>query len=105
MKFSHRVLSVGAILFGVSGVVSVNAQISVRPPAGVQADLKAVLPVIDCAELTSLRGVSISSIAAVATRITSAKVVKGEPADYCEVKGYVSPQVNFEVHLPTTSWT
>jgi feruloyl esterase len=32
-------------------------------------------------------------------------VPEGWPAPYSEVKGYVDPQVKFEVRLPLTTWT
>src|SRR5271163_2538942 len=28
-----------------------------------------------------------------------------KPRPYCEVKGYIIPQVHFELHLPTENWT
>jgi hypothetical protein len=105
MKFRCRVFSIAVVLIAAAGAWTIQAQMSVKPQAGPQADLKVVLPVMECAQLTSLRGVSISSMAGVPMRVTSALVVKDGPAPYCEVKGYVSPQVNFEVHLPTANWT
>jgi tannase/feruloyl esterase len=40
------------------------------------------------------------------TRInTAALVVTGAASPYCDVRGYVAPQVNFELHLPTENWT
>lgn len=39
-------------------------------------------------------------------RIVSARVVMSGPVGpYCEVKGYVAPQVRFELRLPTENWT
>jgi feruloyl esterase len=38
-------------------------------------------------------------------QIQSAEVVDEQPAPYCDVKGYVSPSVGFELRLPTTRWT
>ena len=40
------------------------------------------------------------------TRVTSAKVVPatGEQPEYCLVKGYVQPTVEFELKLPTSTW-
>lgn len=97
----QKLLLVSASLLALTA----DAQLAVKTPVGVQADLKAVLPVVECASLTSLRGVSLSSIAGVPIRIISAEVVNEGPAPYCRVKGYVSPQVSFEVHLPSTKWT
>ncbi|WP_323982179.1 tannase/feruloyl esterase family alpha/beta hydrolase [Novosphingobium aureum] len=38
--------------------------------------------------------------------VLSASVVPGdgETAEYCAVKGYIEPQIQFEVHLPTKTW-
>ena len=99
-----RVPRFSAFLF-IGAALSGQGQISIKTPPGPQADLKVVKPVMDCAQLTSLRGVPISSLAGVPMRVVSAQVVKDGPAPYCEVKGYVSPQVNFELHLPTENWT
>jgi Tannase and feruloyl esterase len=39
-------------------------------------------------------------------RILSAAIVSsGTPSPYCSVRGYVAPQVNFELHLPVENWT
>lgn len=40
------------------------------------------------------------------TAILSAQIVpsKAQTPEYCEVKGYVKPQVQFEVRLPTQNW-
>jgi Tannase and feruloyl esterase len=66
-------------------------------------DLAVVAPVVDCATLASA---DISAAVGSPTHITSATPVsEGKPAPYCEVKGYVDPQVKFEVRLPLTTWT
>jgi len=101
---NNRVLLLSVLLIA-GVVVSGDGQLAVKPAPGPQADLKVVKPVMECAQLTSLRGVPISSIAGVPMRVASAQVVTDGPAPFCEVKGYVSPQVNFEVHLPTNNWT
>lgn len=71
-----------------------------NPPAF--ADLPVVRPVMECRDLIRAR---LSAKAGVAMNVESAAVVESAPAPYCQVKGYVSPQVFFEVHLPTTNWT
>jgi feruloyl esterase len=41
------------------------------------------------------------------TAILSAQIVSStaQTPEYCEVKGYVTPQVQFEVRLPTQNWS
>jgi hypothetical protein len=53
--------------------VASHAQTSVKTPPKGQADLKIVMPVMDCAQLISLRGVPISSVAGVPMRVVSAQ--------------------------------
>jgi hypothetical protein len=53
-----------------------------------------------------LPGADFSSIQDAPTQVTATKVVEpaaGTPA-YCQVQGYVSPQVGFELRLPLTHW-
>lgn len=40
------------------------------------------------------------------TAILSAQIIpsKAQIPEYCEVKGYVTPQIQFEVRLPTQNW-
>jgi len=40
------------------------------------------------------------------TRITTANVVaaSGQAPEYCDVLGYIQPQIHFELKLPTTTW-
>ena len=66
------------------------------------ADLPVVRPVMECDQL---RGMELSELAGVPMAIATAEVKQEAPAPYCEVHGYVSPQVDFEVRLPTTNWT
>ncbi|MEP7004561.1 MAG: tannase/feruloyl esterase family alpha/beta hydrolase [Sphingomonas bacterium] len=51
-----------------------------------------------------LAGAEIAPAGAAPARITSAKLVAGSIAPYCEVRGYVAPQVKFELRLPTQNW-
>lgn len=73
-----------------------------------QANGGLILPVTACADLAT-DGATASDLSAVPdapTRITSATVVEATatvPA-YCFVKGYVAPQVNFELKLPLSTW-
>ena len=65
-------------------------------------DLPPVKPVVDCTALAKM----VLSIPDSAGRVESAAVAGADsPSPYCDVKGYVAPQVRFELHLPTTKWT
>jgi len=57
----------------------------------------------DCA---ALLGVDFSRDPEAPIALLSAKVVaaSGKTPEYCAVTGYVQPQIQFEVRLPTTSW-
>ncbi len=65
--------------------------------------LAVVAPVLDCSKLSSE---DIDSAVGSPTHLTSATAVPdGKPAPYCDVTGYVEPQVKFEVRLPLAAWT
>ena len=57
-----------------------------------------IQPVAECASLT---GVNLSALDAV---VISAAEVAREGHDYCFVQGYISPQTQFEMLLPLTTW-
>ncbi len=58
----------------------------------------AIPPVATCA---SLRSADLSTVDSV---ITSAAAETREGHDFCFVEGYISPQTQFEVLLPLTTW-
>jgi hypothetical protein len=80
-------------------------------------DLPPVKPVIDCTALANM----VFADSRAFGRVESAVLKDSEPAPpsivarmttavekprpYCEVKGYIIPQVHFELHLPTENWT
>jgi Tannase and feruloyl esterase len=87
------------------------------PASAMARDLAVVKPVMDCAALTRMiltnpeapgrvqsatleksEGAGSALSAAMTTRVIKA-------APFCKVTGYVVPQVRFELHLPTESWT
>jgi hypothetical protein len=80
-----------AVLLVSTSVVSANAQ----------STLPAIAPKVPCA---SLRGFDLQ-IAEAPTQISDAKesLVGGKMT--CVVRGYVSPQVQFEVRMPVSGWT
>jgi Tannase and feruloyl esterase len=58
------------------------------------------------AQCKSLESADFSNIFDAPTQIAKAKMVeaKGEAPAYCQVQGYVTPQVGFELRLPTANW-
>jgi Tannase and feruloyl esterase len=63
----------------------------------------AILPKISCDELANA---DFSAAVGARTRIT--RVAEATPADgeqYCVVTGVISPEIRFEVRLPTSGWT
>jgi feruloyl esterase len=69
--------------------------------AGAQTPVTSVEPKVSC---SSMRGFD-PRIPDAPTQITEAREVVLEGATACVVKGYVSPQVRFEVRLPLHGWT
>jgi len=107
MAFHSRfavVFSVALLLPNHCGVAVSEAQPAVsQGPGSGPAMLAAIAPVGDCAAMVSA---DISRAVGASTHITSAvPVTDGKPAPYCDVKGYVEPQIRFEVRLPLSTWT
>jgi hypothetical protein len=67
-------------------------------------DRAAVMPLLDCAKLVQH---DFSSVAEAPTRVQSAAIeaATAERAEFCLVKGYVAPTIQFELRLPTSRWT
>ena len=67
-------------------------------------DRSAVMPILDCANLVQH---DFSTVAEAPTRVQSAatEAATAERAEFCLVKGYVAPTIQFELRLPTTRWT
>jgi hypothetical protein len=63
-----------------------------------------VAPVVECATLLAK---DFSRVSEAPTRIQSAAVepATAQRAEFCLVKGYVAPTVQFELRLPTKTWT
>lgn len=89
-----------------SGVVSVAARThSAVHTRSTQAasTLPVIPPVISCAALAQH---DFGSVPDAPTSIQSATVVAstGTTPEYCDVKGYISPQTQFELKLPTKTY-
>ena len=81
---------------------AVNAHPASRTGVSATSDDRGVAGVEQC---TALKNVNFSDIQDAPTQITAAKLIetKDDPV-YCQVQGYVSPQVNFEIRLPVNNW-
>jgi len=107
MAFGSRfalIICAAMSLLDHGGVALFTAQPTVfQGPASGPAALAAIAPVGNCAALSTA---DISRAVGAPTHITSAApVADGKPAPYCDVKGYVEPQIRFEVRLPLSTWT
>jgi hypothetical protein len=81
-------------------LVMATVTVAAHAPAR-SATFAAVVPVVAC---DALKGAVVQAGTDPA-RIESAAVVSANvPTPYCEVKGYVAPQVRFELRLPMTAW-
>jgi feruloyl esterase len=54
----------------------------------------------------AMSGVDFSEIQDAPTQLTAAKLQEGKSAipEYCQIEGYVAPQVNFVLGLPVSNW-
>src|SRR5436190_5055972 len=81
-------------------LVLLSLCIAVRA-SGAQAALPPVAPKMSCAVL---RGFD-AKIPEAPAQISDAREAQIEGKAMCVVRGYVSPQIQFEVRLPTQGWT
>jgi hypothetical protein len=96
------------LLFATAVAVAVVAAGGTGPRAQTQTDepgapLPAVAPRLQCADLARE---DFTRVPDATTSILGAAVVtpdQGNP--YCQVRGYVAPQVQFELRLPAQGWT
>ena len=100
LKFS--LLCAATLLGGLEDLWGLGAQ--AQATSSGSANLAVVRPVMECGDLIWM-GQKLSLMAGVPLQVQSATVATDAPAPYCDVKGYVSPMVDFEVRLPTTTWT
>ena len=104
------VLAIGALL-SIGAPERATAQAAAAPAntVAVDANLGAAM---DCAKLL---GVNLLNTPGAPTSLIGAKVVpadkdfpqswnRGFAPEYCDVTGYVQPQVQFELRLPTRTW-
>jgi hypothetical protein len=79
-----------------------HGQPEILPRTGL-ADLKVVLPAVQCSDLAH-KSIAMPADAPIHI-IGAVEVQDAKPASYCQVTGYVSSEVRFEVRLPTKTWT
>lgn len=82
---------------------SLAAQISSVIHVRTTSTLPIIAPVLSCAQLAQH---DFGSVPDAPTRILSATVVTATSItpEYCDVKGYISPQTQFELKLPNTTY-
>ena len=76
-----------------------------QPITARAATLSVVPPVVSC---SALLGIDFTHTPDAPFRVDTAVDVPSSadaPKPFCKVTGYASPQVRFEVHLPSTGWT
>ena len=98
-----RVVSAAAVPLLLLGRI---AAAQAPPPVDLTAlpERSVITPAIDCAALTA---VDFSNIVEAPARVQSAAVEPARPdrAEFCVAKGYVAPTIEFELRLPTKTWT
>src|SRR5687768_14050131 len=79
-------------------LISLPAMAADKAPAGGQT-----APVLDCAKLSDI---DLTGLPEAPTFIISSKPVAATErvTEHCAVVGYVQPQVEFEIRLPTKAW-
>jgi Tannase and feruloyl esterase len=101
MKPSSAALA-GALLIFLSGAATPSGS---EPSVDMVPlpDRPAILPVLDCA---ALQQHDFSTVNDAPARIQSAVIEPKSPerAEFCLVKGYVAPTIQFELRLPTRQW-
>lgn len=101
-----QLLTLLAAVAAASALIAIpmtSAAAAPQPAATTTQASAVVLPVVSCASLTAD---DLSTLKDAPTSITSARQVAATsttPA-YCDILGYVAPQIQFEVRLPLSTW-
>ena len=84
-------------------LLAVGMSVCAAFPCWAQTERAADSPAVVCAALADA---DFSGIDEAPTQIESAQLIepKNGLLEYCQVRGYVWPQVGFELQLPTTGW-
>lgn len=83
-------------------LISILFALLMADPALAQSALPTVAPVATCAEMTAI---DLTAIGGAGTTITAATETTSDGIAVCSVTGTLAPQVNFQVLLPTATWT
>lgn len=99
-RFSVLGMVLLAALMAVFSARMANGEVAQGSRAQTDANIPAALA---CGELTN---VDFMQIPGALTTVTEARIVpaQGSTAEYCSVTGYVQPQIQFEIRLPTKNW-
>jgi len=101
---------VATLTLGAGARAPSGVGLAVQTPALAAALTGPLTPRLACAALAQPEpggGVpDFGAIAGAPTRVTSASVVAAAAStpEFCDVKGYVAPQIQFELKLPTKTW-
>jgi hypothetical protein len=83
-------------------LIAVVATLFLSGPVLAQADLSTVAPVIACADLA---GLDLTGIGGAGSAVAAAEETTSDGIAVCSVTGTLAPTVNFQVLLPTATWT
>src|SRR5579875_29079 len=82
-----------------------GARLEATVTANTSAPGPSTKPIQAVTPCSQLMAVDFTKVQDAPTRVMSATVTTINGASYCEVRGYVSPQVLFDLRLPTSTWT
>jgi feruloyl esterase len=103
LKVPLRTLCAGAsLILGLTAAAAAwPADAAPTPRTSTGASTGAIAPVLDCAALAKA---DFTTVPAAPSSIQSAAPLTRNGIAYCDVRGYIAPQTQFEVLLPTATW-
>ena len=94
--------ALAAVTFAVTAGASGSTSAAVpAPPTQVIPTRPVVLPAMPCSQVVSA---DFSQIPGAPTSVTGATLVGTGSAQYCDVSGFIAPQTQFELRLPTSTY-
>jgi hypothetical protein len=101
-RYIRRSLRLASLLFLASGIILLGSHPAraIEPVAATDARLSAVIP------CESLETEDFTAVPGAPASVTASKRVaaSGDTPEYCDVTGFVQPQVGFELRLPLHDW-
>ncbi|GIG61867.1 feruloyl esterase [Longispora fulva] len=95
-------LAAAAVLLGMAvAAPAASAPTRAEPATAPAAITTPVVPKLDC---SALPGLDLTAVPDAPSRIVSAATVTVGTAAFCDIKGYISPQTQFELKLPVATW-